>query len=192
MKPHTQITLALAVLVAVAALFSTRRQAGLGRARNSGACCPLIAALDAKPTAATTNQITTNATARQVIAYYFHGTVRCETCLLIESLAKNVVEQDFSAELAENRLAFTPLNYELPENTHFVTDYKLPCPSLVLVKRRDGKDETWKLLADTWQLVHEPARLTAYVQTELRDFLYGVNQQAGTNPAGLPPTADEH
>ena len=47
--------------------------------------------------------------------------------------------RQFSAELAANRLVFTSVNYELPENAHFLTDYKLPCPSLVLVaERRQG------------------------------------------------------
>ncbi len=137
-----------------------------------------------------TNQKATSAAVQQVIAYYFHGTVRCETCLEIEKLAKNVVEQEFTAELATNRLVFTPVNYELPENAHFLTDYKLPCPSLVLVKQRYGKEENWKLLADTWQLVHEPFKLNAYVENEVRNFLNGAKQPAGTNPFALPPAAE--
>jgi len=28
----------------------------------------------------------------QVIAYYFHGTIRCETCLKIERQARDVIE----------------------------------------------------------------------------------------------------
>lgn len=147
-----------------------------------------MAALDAKSLATATNQITTNATAQEVIAYYLHGTVRCETCLMIEQLAKAVIEQQFSAELAMNRLAFTSVNYELPENAHFLTDYRLPCPSLVLVRRTGGKEEAWKLLADTWQLVHEPIKLNAYVETEVRHFLSGTNPpSARTNPSAPPP-----
>lgn len=192
MKPRTQIILVLAVLVAVAVLSSVQQRTNPGRAQNGGACCPLMAALDAKPVAAATSQTATNAATEQVIAYYFHGTVRCETCLLIEKLATMVVEQEFTTELATNRLVFTPVNYELPENTHFLTDYKLPCPSLVLVKRRDGKEEDWKLLADTWQLVHEPIKLNAYVESEVRHFLNGAKRPAGTNHFGLPPATDTH
>jgi hypothetical protein len=191
-KPRTQIILVLAALVAVAVLSSTQRKGNSGRAQNGGACCPLMAALDAKPVASDTKQITTNATAQQVIAYYFHGTVRCETCLMIEQLAKAVIEQQFSTELTMNGLVFTSVNYELPENAHFLTDYKLPCPSLVLVRRTDGKEEAWKLLADTWQLVHEPIRLNAYVETEVRHFLRGTNQPVSTNQSGFPPAKDSH
>ncbi|MCW5552214.1 MAG: hypothetical protein KIS67_08595 [Verrucomicrobiae bacterium] len=192
MKPRTQIIFVLAVLVAVAVLSSVQQRPNPGRAQNGGACCPLMAALDAKPVSAATNQTATNAGDHQVIAYYFHGTVRCETCLLIEKLAKMVVEQEFTAELATNRLVFTSVNYELPENAHFLTDYKLPCPSLVLVKQREGKEENWKLLADTWQLVHEPINLNAYVETEVRHFLNGAKQPAGTDPSGLPAALNNH
>ena len=84
------------------------------------------------------------------------------------------------------------MNYELRENAHFLTDYKLPCPSLVLVKRKAGKEENWKLLADTWRLVHEPIKLNAYVETEVRTFLNGAKQPAGTNQSGLPPATNIH
>jgi len=190
MKPRTQIILGIAVLLGVAALSSMKRGPNAGRAQNAGTCCPLMAALDAKPAPATTNRITTNAAASTIIAYYFHGTVRCETCLMIENLAKMVVEQQFSSEIAAHRLSFVPVNYDLPENAHFLTDYRLPCPSLVLVRQKDGKSEQWKLLGDTWQLVHEPAKLNTYVETEVRDFLRVQERLTGANQIGLLPAPD--
>jgi hypothetical protein len=178
MKPRTQIILLLALLAGLAALSSLRRGADSGStARSSGACCPLMAAFDAKPVPSVkdsaTNEPTTNATSPQVIAYYFHGTVRCETCLLIEGLAKAVIEEQFRAALDAKRLLFLPVDYDLPENAHFLTDYRLPCPSLVLVRQSNGQDETWKLLGDTWQLVHDPAKLNSYVEAEVRRLLSG-------------------
>ncbi|MCL4786829.1 MAG: hypothetical protein KJ070_08555 [Verrucomicrobia bacterium] len=187
MKPRAQIILLVAVLLGLAAWSSMQRGVrSAATGGNGGACCPLLATLDTKLFAVGTNQILTNAATQQVIAYYFHGTVRCETCLLIEKLAKSVVEQEFAAELAADRLVFTSVNYELPEHAHFLTDYKLPCPSLVLVKQRDGKEEDWKLLADTWQLVHEPITLKAYLESEVRHFLTGKGQPATTNKATSP------
>jgi hypothetical protein len=123
-----------------------------------------------KPSAPATTA--TNAPNPQVIAYYFHGTVRCETCQKIEQQAKAVIERQFQTELGAKRLAFKPVNYEQPENTHFLQDYKLSCPSLVLVRQNDGKDEKWKLLGDTWQLVHgDPAKFNSYVEAEVKKFM---------------------
>jgi hypothetical protein len=114
---------------------------------------------------------TTNAPSVQVIAYYFHGTVRCETCQKIERQAREVIEQRFKTELAAKRLVFKPLNYDLPEHAHFLQDYKLPCPSLVLVRRQAGKDEKWKLLGETWQLVEDATKFNRYVEDEADKFL---------------------
>lgn len=186
-KAYTKIALVLAVLAGAAMLTSMRQTASLSGSKDSGACCPFMTALDSSTAAPASSYLSaTNATGPEVIAYYFHGTVRCETCLLIERLAQTVIEEEFSAELAMNRLMFASVNYDLPENAHFLTDYKLPCPSLVLVKRRDDKDETWKLLSNTWQLIHEPAKFNAYVQAEVRTFLYGTNQHTKTNDSQYP------
>ena len=124
---------------------------------------------EAKPS--TPAATTTNAPSVQVIAYYFHGTVRCETCQKIEKQAQEVIEQRFKSELIAKRLMFKPLNYDLPENAHFLQDYKLPCPSLVLVRRQAGKDEKWKLLGETWQLVEDTTKFNRYVEDEVDKFL---------------------
>lgn len=114
---------------------------------------------------------TTNAPSVQVIAYYFHGTVRCETCQKIEKQAHEVIEQRFTTELAAKRLVFKPVNYDVPENAHFLQDYKLPCPSLVVVQRKGGKDGKWKLLGETWQLVDDAKKFNRYVEVEVGKLL---------------------
>ena len=126
-----------------------------------------VAADSPKPT----EPAATNAPSQQVIAYYFHGTVRCETCLKIEQQAREVIERQFKPELDAQRLVFKSVNYDLPENAHFLSDYKLPCPSLVLVRQKDGKDVQRTLLGDTWQLVGEPAKFNSYIETEVNKFL---------------------
>jgi len=107
----------------------------------------------------------------QVIACYFHGTVRCETCLKIEKQAQELINSRFAAEVASERLVFKPVNYDKPENAHFAKDYKLPCPSLVLVRQKDGKDQEWKLLGQTWDFVQIPPKLDQYIEEETSKFL---------------------
>ncbi len=172
MKPRTQIILVGALLVGVAALSSMKRGAQTdSTGRNRGACCPFMLTPDRMPMSSLTNGTTTNAPSQQVIAYYFHGTVRCETCLKIERQAREVIEQRFQTELDAQRLVFKPVNYEQPENAHFQQDYKLPCPSLMLVRQKDGKDEKWTLLGNTWQLIGEPVKFNDYIETEVNKFL---------------------
>jgi len=128
----------------------------------------------------------TNASNQQVIAYYFHRTVRCHTCLEIEKEAKAVMERQFKTELDAKELVFKPVNYQEPENGHFVQDYKLPCPSLVLVRQKNGKDEKWKLLGETWQLVQDPIKLQRYVETEVSKYLRGEHDGTNSNSNRVP------
>jgi hypothetical protein len=107
----------------------------------------------------------------QVIAYYFHGTIRCLTCQKIERQPREAIERRFAFEVAEKRLVFKPVNYDQPENAHYLKDYKLPCPSLVLVRQKDGKDEKWKLLDKTWEYFENPVKFNEYVETEVDKLL---------------------
>ncbi len=126
----------------------------------------------------------------QVVAFYFHGTIRCERCLAIEKQAGEVVTNRFGADLALDRLTFRAVNYDQPKNAHFLKDYKLPCPSLVLVKQKEGKDLDWKLLGQTWEMVEIPPKLNLYIEEELRQFLAPANSHAsrgdGTNGVTVP------
>jgi hypothetical protein len=133
----------------------------------------VMAADSPSPGPSTSVPATTNTPNQQIIAYYFHGTIRCETCLKIERQAKEAIARRFQKELDAKQLVFKPLNYEQPENTHFLQDYKLPCPSLVLVRQKDGKDEKCTLLGDTWQLVEDSVKFNKYIETEVNRFLNG-------------------
>lgn len=147
------------------------------------ATAPLMAADGPQPTAAST----TNAPHRQVIAYYFHATIRCETCERIERQAEALIEDRFKSEMKLNALVFKPVNYDLPENAHFVSDYKLPCPSLVLVRQKDGSDEKVALLGDTWDLVGDEAKFNQYVETEVSKILRAeTNSDTNAVPAVAP------
>ncbi|ODU25209.1 MAG: hypothetical protein ABS95_00315 [Verrucomicrobia bacterium SCN 57-15] len=130
---------------------------------------------DSKPSTPTVT--TTNAS--QVIAYYFHGTIRCVECLKIERRAREVIERRFNTALASKRLVFKSVNYEQPENTHFLQDYKLPCPSLVLVRQKNGKDAKWKLMGDTWKLIEDPEKFDRYFEDEVDAFLGAANGKRG-------------
>jgi len=110
----------------------------------------------------------------QVITYYFHGTIRCETCLNIERQAREAIERRFFVEIAEKRLAFKPVNYDKPENAHFLKDYSLPCPSLVVVRHTSGMDAKWKLLGDTWTHVDNPFKFNEYVEGEVEKLVGGM------------------
>jgi hypothetical protein len=115
------------------------------------------------------------ATSPEVVAFYFHRTVRCHSCLQIEEWAKQAIEEHFSAELGGGLIEWRPINIDEPGNAHFEKDYELTAQSLVLVRMRDGQPMDWKNLKSVWELLGDYGRFTEYVRTEVSSFLSGAS-----------------
>lgn len=107
----------------------------------------------------------------KVIAYYFHVTVRCQTCRTIEAYSKEAIEKGFAGDLKNGAIEWRLINVQLPENRHFVQDYRLFTRSLVLAKIRDGKQVEWRNLEKVWDLVGEKDNFLKYVQASVKDYL---------------------
>ncbi len=112
-----------------------------------------------------------NAPGDRVVAYYFHGTSRCRTCLTIEAYADEAIRRGFPGELADGRLLWRVVNLESPENEHFVSDFGITTRSVVLVRMVDGRPDRWKSLDEVWTLIDDQAAFETYVQGEARRFL---------------------
>ncbi len=107
----------------------------------------------------------------KLVAYYFHGNMRCVTCRTIEAYATEAVETGFPEALKDGRLEFRVVNIEEPGNEHLIQDYQLTTRSVVLVQFADGKQEQWKNLQRVWQLVRDKEAFLKYVQDETRSYL---------------------
>jgi hypothetical protein len=112
-----------------------------------------------------------NPGAYKVIAYYFHTNTRCSTCIKIEAYSHEAIEQGFPEEIKNGILEMRVVNYEQPENRHFMQDYKLVSKSLVLVKLVNGKQTSWTNLRLVWQLKGRKDAFLNYVRREVRGFL---------------------
>ncbi|MBN2339398.1 MAG: hypothetical protein JXP48_12755, partial [Acidobacteria bacterium] len=99
----------------------------------------------------------------KVIAYYFHTDTRCRTCMMIESYSREAIEQGFAEELRSGKLELRVVNYEKPQNRHFMKDYKLVSKSLVLVNMVDGRQTEWTNLKMVWQLTGRKDAFLNYV-----------------------------
>jgi hypothetical protein len=109
----------------------------------------------------------------KVIAYYFHVTVRCPTCRSIETYSREAVEKGFAAELKNGAVEWRPVNVQLPQNRHFVKQYRLFTRSVVLVKVRDGRHVEWRNLEKVWDLAGNRENFLNYVRGNVADYLGG-------------------
>jgi hypothetical protein len=109
--------------------------------------------------------------AQQSIAYYFHTTYRCPTCLKIEEYTKQAIMEAFPGELNDGRLIWKSVNVEEKSNEHFIKEYQLFSKAVVIVDMKEGKQVRWKNLKDIWQLVGTRDTFTRYIQDEIRSYL---------------------
>ncbi len=119
------------------------------------------------------SQAAAASTAPVIQVSYFHRTVRCPSCIKIEALSKQTVEETFGGELAAGWMAWRSLNIDDARNEHFEKDYKLTAQSVVLSEVRDGKEIRWKNLEKVWDLLEDDLGFKKYVQDEVRLFSEG-------------------
>ena len=105
------------------------------------------------------------------IAYYFYNTVRCKSCLAIETMSHEVIEQEFADEIASGRLVWQMKNLDEEENEHFIEDYKLYTKSLVLVEFVNGEQTKWQNCTKVWELLNKEKKFKKYVREEVKTFL---------------------
>ena len=108
-----------------------------------------------------------------VVAYYFHGTSRCQTCLRIEAYAQEAIEAGFPEEIESGTLEWYAVDVEQPQNEHFVADYELTTRSLILVDMGGGVQTRWKDLSRVWELVGDKEAFVTYVRGETQAYLEG-------------------
>ena len=109
-----------------------------------------------------------------VVATYFHNTARCVTCRNIENRSREAIEAAFAVELASGQLTWRALNMEEKENEHYAIDYDLAYASLVLAEMDGEREVRFKVLEETWDLVHKRQPLLEdHVVSETRAFLEG-------------------
>jgi hypothetical protein len=107
----------------------------------------------------------------KVIAYYFHGTMRCPTCHKLEQYSKEAIETNFKDALASGKLEFKVINVEDKGKGHYTNDYQLYTKSLILSLVKDGKQVKWKNLDKIWEYVGNKQRFIDYVKSGVADLL---------------------
>ena len=102
--------------------------------------------------------------------YYFHTSFRCHSCLTIERLTREAVNEQFAAELNSGVIRWQMVNYEEPANEHFIDDYKLYTKQVILSAVKGGKEVKWKNLDEVWDLKRDEMRFKLYIAEEIKNF----------------------
>lgn len=106
-----------------------------------------------------------------VVAYYFHGNMRCSTCHKLEQYSKEAIEVNFKDELQSEKLEFKVVNVEDKGNEHYAKDYQLYTKSLILSLVKDSKEIKWINLNKIWEYVGNKEKFINYVKAGINDLL---------------------
>jgi thioredoxin 1 len=120
----------------------------------------------------------------KVVAYYFHWTIRCQSCLTIEATSRQALASGFSEALSDGSLEWHVHNMEEPEYSHFMEEFDLSTASLVLAAMDGDRVTRWKVLENVWELVETPGDLESFVVKETRSFLVDLDRHHETGTAG--------
>jgi hypothetical protein len=156
MKAKTIVTAVLLCFVAVSVIALIVKEAGKGTAVD-------------EPTAKTPARKADSSD--RLIAYYFHGTARCESCIKIETYSRSAIEAGFPDLLKSGRLEYRTVNTDIPANEHYLDDYQLYTKSVVLADMDGDKQVRWKNLEKVWDLLDSEDTFVRYVQDEVKQYL---------------------
>ena len=107
----------------------------------------------------------------QVIACYFHRTVRCPTCKRISAYIDESVNTGFAAQVKEGSVKMLMIDFQDAKNQKYTQAYQIAGPTLVLMDVHDGKVTSWKPAPKVWSLVGNKDEFFRYVQGEVKSYL---------------------
>ena len=99
--------------------------------------------------------------------------MRCRTCRKIEALTRDAVASEFNEAVKNGKVVLSAINLEEGDNDHFVEDYQLITRTVVISKRKDDVEVSWKRLDRVWQLVRNEIEFKSYITNEINTLLSG-------------------
>jgi hypothetical protein len=127
----------------------------------------------------------------QVHVYYFHPTIRCQTCLTFEAYAWEAISSRFADELVNGRLAWSVLNMEDESNASLASEHGVFESALVVSVVHGGVERSWKRLEDIWWLVQDKSRFLDYVTAQVDSALARCDAEGRGDAASAVPVHGE-
>ena len=129
-----------------------------------------------------------------LMVYYFHSNTRCPTCEAIESQAHASVQEHFSAQIENGRVAWKTLNYETPAAADLAAKFEIQMPVVVLARIAGGEIERWNRLDQVWGLVGDEQAFSEYIREEVQGMIARGSRppsDASPEPSSVRPPEGE-
>jgi hypothetical protein len=161
MKSKKIVTLLLLIFVVGSILFLIAKESGANKN-------PVDMQMSDTETTIVQNTTKSTETGDKVVVYYFHGNRRCGGCGDIEAYSKETVETKFADKIKSGAIEWKTVNVEKPENKHFIQEFEVYGPTLLISRVKKGKQADWKKLDKVWELIRNKSEFSKYVENEIK------------------------
>ncbi|ASB49237.1 nitrophenyl compound nitroreductase subunit ArsF family protein [Alkalitalea saponilacus] len=101
----------------------------------------------------------------KVKVYYFHGRMRCPTCVNIQEVVQNTVNDNFAGN---EDVAFLEVDFSDRANAHLADKYEIAWSSVVIATEDEHTNITEQAFA---MVMNNPEGLKSLVMAETQKFL---------------------
>ncbi|MCP4745237.1 MAG: hypothetical protein GY874_03715 [Desulfobacteraceae bacterium] len=110
-----------------------------------------------------------NGNGRQVVVYYLHSTFRCVTCNTIEKMTRELLDNSYSKQLADEKIQWIEDDFQ--ENETLAKQFEVVASCVVVAEVKDGVVLDYKRLDDVWTKMKDPEAFNQYISDAINGYL---------------------
>ena len=99
-----------------------------------------------------------------VRGYYFHGTRRCTTCMAVEEVTKEILNEYYATELADKTISFEAVNLDEEDSKVLANELKVSGQTLLFISDSDTVNLTNQAFMNA---VSNPLKLSIFITDEI-------------------------
>ena len=105
---------------------------------------------------------------------YFHGDMRCKSCMAMEKGIAELLEEQYQDEVKDGKIVFKTIDITTPEGEQIADNYGVTWSSLYLNNWKDGKEERNDLTRMGMKTAaKDPAAFKEEVKNYITQYLSG-------------------
>lgn len=112
---------------------------------------------------------------RQVVVYSAHMTFRCWECNQIETLTRQLLDEEFAAEQASGLIAFRSVDYM--QDAEFARRYNIAASTVVVARFADGNELGFERLDEVWTKPRDREGFLSYVRSAIQSHLRDLQRE---------------
>ena len=120
------------------------------------------------------------APATKVRVVYAHRTLRCMSCLLIEKLARETVQEDFADRLTDGTMQWQTVDFW--KDKPFADHYGVESPTVVIIVYADGRQASYQRLDELWGLKMDGDKFRAVLKDAVGKAFREAGQRGHPGP----------